>query len=583
MWTKRAVRGSSIGALMAALVAVGACSDTTDGADGGVRDRGVRDRGVASGDAGGLPSGLVTFHAAGATAELSFARSGAQYLVVPYSTASAQAEALAFTVEVSGARVDGGVRGTALGRGAGGLGSLGVVGLGLRERDPARWERWQGRLGVERWTRAAALQATRRFAASRPSGEILRLLAGSSCVLSSECGASEVCAQGSCSAQPTLKVGAFASTAQTITAQVKRKGSRGAILVETGVTVADAALDELLRLYDNVIHPRDVALFGDPALRDGQPTRASDRNGDGLVWIVITPKVAEKDDAVGFFVASDFVAVGEEPKSNEADILYLVAPSGGTGGTGVTALATIMAHELQHLLGFASKSYRAAVRGGQPALEALWLDEGQSHFAEDACGFGGENVTLLKQELFPAFGDTALLGGEDTLRLRATALLFVRFLFEQKGGVSYGAQGAISDGGGAAWLAALHTTSQQGRAAIEATYGNFKSAFERWLVAVGVSDRGVTASPLVTYRALIDDAATGNKIGTMIRGRRRDDTGKEVDLSGPLEDPLPLGSTSGTIANATGKYYLLSGLSGTARVKVTSSAPEFGYAVITLK
>ncbi|MBK6847698.1 MAG: hypothetical protein IPG96_09235 [Proteobacteria bacterium] len=523
MWTKRVVRGSVIGALLGALVAVGACSDTTEGADGGVRDRGVRDRGVAASDAGSLPSGLVTFHAAGATAELSFARSGAQYLVVPYSTASAQAEALAFTVEVSGASADAGVRGTALGRGSVEVGSTGVLGLGLRERDPARWERWQGRLGVERWARAAALQATRHFAAFRPSGEILRLLAGSSCVLSRECGASEVCAQGSCSAQPTIKVGAFASTAQTITAQVKRKGSRGAILVETGVTVADAALDELLRLYDNVIHPRDVALFGDPALRDGQPTRASDRNGDGLVWIVITPKVVEKDDkAVGFFVASDFVPVNEEPKSNEADILYLVAPSTGTG---VTALATIMAHELQHLLGFASKSYRAAVRGGQPAIEALWLDEGQSHFAEDACGFGGENVTLLKQELFPAFGDTALLSGEDTLRLRAIALLFVRFLFEQKGGVSYGAQGAISDGGGAAWLAALHTTSQQGRAAIEATYGNFKSAFERWLVAVGVSGRGVTASPLVTYRALIDDATTGNKIGTLIRGRRRDDTG----------------------------------------------------------
>ncbi|MBK6847699.1 MAG: hypothetical protein IPG96_09240 [Proteobacteria bacterium] len=54
-------------------------------------------------------------------------------------------------------------------------------------------------------------------------------------------------------------------------------------------------------------------------------------------------------------------------------------------------------------------------------------------------------------------------------------------------------------------------------------------------------------------------------------------------MIGPLEDSLPLGSTSGAIANATGKYYLLSGLSGTARVKVTSSAAEFGYAVITLK
>ncbi|MBK8479805.1 MAG: hypothetical protein IPL40_01300 [Proteobacteria bacterium] len=398
--------------------------------------------------------------------------------------------------------------------------------------------------------------------------------------MSSECAASEVCAHGSCAAQPTVKVGAFASSAQTITAQVKRKGSRGAILVETGTTVAEGALDELLRNFEDVIHPRDVALFGDPPLREGQPTLASDRNGDGLVWIVVTPKVAQKGNAVGFFVASDFVPVAEEPKSNEADILYLVAPSSDTD---VTALSTILAHELQHLIGFATKSYRAAVRGGQAAIEALWLDEGQSHFAEDACGFGGENVTLLAEELFPTFGDTALLSGEDTLRLRAMALLFVRFLFEQKGAVSYGAQGAISDGGGAAWLAALHSSPQQGRAAVEATYGSFKGAFERWLVTVGVSGRGVTDSPLVSYRAPIDDATTGAKIGVTLRGRRRDATGVEVELAGPLEERLAVGTTSGAIANASAKYYLLDGLSGQARVKVTSAAADFGYAVITLK
>ncbi|MBK8479804.1 MAG: hypothetical protein IPL40_01295 [Proteobacteria bacterium] len=127
-----------VGALATALVAVGACSDATDEADGGS----TRDRGAARTDGGvvppTLPAGLVTFRAAGATTELSFTRSGAQYLVVPYSTASAQAEALDFSVEVSAAGADGGVRNTSARSVSAGDPRVASQAYGLRVRDRPR-------------------------------------------------------------------------------------------------------------------------------------------------------------------------------------------------------------------------------------------------------------------------------------------------------------------------------------------------------------------------------------------------------------------------------------------------------------
>ena len=94
---------------------------------------------------------------------------------------------------------------------------------------------------------------------------------------------------------------------------------------------------------------------------------------------MLTERVADKLEAVGFFVPTDFAereGDDPEPNSNEADILYALPP--GSWDTTLVGIHRIMAHELQHVLSFAVKVRRAQANGGQGALEALWLDEGQS-------------------------------------------------------------------------------------------------------------------------------------------------------------------------------------------------------------
>jgi hypothetical protein len=242
-----------------------------------------------------------------------------------------------------------------------------------------------------------------------------------------------------------------------------------------------------------------------------------------------------------------------------------------------------MAHEFQHLLGFGAKVYKPKANGGQGALEALWLDEGQAHFAEDACGFGGENVVLLDEQVFPSFSDTAMFeNANDSLEMRGMAFTYVRYIFEQAGGVTYGGDGSITDGGGAAMLQKLHTSDKQGGAAVAAAYGDPKQAFDGWVAAISLDGRGVTTDSRYIFQALVDDPVTSQKVGVKIRGQRNNDNGDPVDLQGPIEEDLTA-DVSESIPNATAKFFLLKGKSGKVSVTVETQEQDFRFAVFKIK
>jgi hypothetical protein len=512
-------------------------------------------------DAGPPPEGLVTTKNANEVAEADFSEGTEQYLVVPYSVSSVAADEIAFTINLT---TDGA--------------SSTTSGLKMRwpqkaahKYDPAFVAKWQSRLAVAKWKRRLAVEAAAKIKKRGVKPQQM-----TSCQLSSDCEATEVCHLGECASTVSLDVSAFSATA-TISAQVKAKGTHAALLVDDASTLSDADATAILQSFDTVIYPRDVALFGNPPLQTGTAQLASDRNGDGLVWLVLTDKVAEKN-SVGFFLGTDFT---DEEKSNKADLLY-IKPS--TGAAGLAAVDRTMAHEFQHLLGFATKVYKAKVSGGSGSLEALWLDEGLSHFAEDACGYGAENVTLLDQELFPSFGDAALFeAAEDTTAMRAMALTFVQYLFERKGGVSYGADGSVSDLGGATWLKALHSQAQSGAASITATYGDAKNAVGQWIVALALAGRGVTDYPAYNFANPISDPKTGATIGMVIRGNRVDATGETVALTGPNEDEISDDETEESMRNASAKFFTLEGKSGKVSVNVSSTDSDFRFALIKLK
>ena len=418
-------------------------------------------------DSGPPPTGELITKKAGESADVDVASSG-QYMVVPYSVSATAADAIDFEITVTGG-----------GKTTSHTGQLTkAVRVPLKVRRPALWARWQQRLSAERWTRR---QMERAF--TMPHG-MTQHANGGTCTVSSGCKAGEVCAAGTCSTSVTVKVKEFAKV-DTITAEVKKKGKVAAILVDKDDTVPDATLATILKTFEETIYVRDVALFGNPALKSGGTVKASDRNGDGLVWLVLTKRTEDKKNAVGFFNAVDFTTGAT---SNKADILYINSKETKK----MSAVNPIMAHEFQHLLGYATKVYKPKVAGGSGALEALWLDEGQAHFAEGACGYGGENVNLLSEKAFPDFGDAAVIysPSDDELTQRTMAYMFVRYLFEQKGGVTYASGGGITDGGGAAFLKKLHTTSKTGTAAVDEALGSsYKAAFDTWGAALALDGR----------------------------------------------------------------------------------------------
>jgi hypothetical protein len=534
------------------------CSDTNGTGDGGPKKEG--------GAAPDLPPApeLVTFKKAGESAEADFEQAK-EYVVVPYSVSETAADAIEFTVKVTS------------GSGMGSQ-SFKLRVPSRRPVDPVFLARWQQRMKVERWLRGLAEQAAA-SPHSRPP-EMTTPLAGAACVSSTDgkCEANEVCFNKVCSSQLTIKTEKFSST-KTITANVKAKGKRAAVLVDSADTVDQGTIDSLLKRFEEIILPRSVALFGDPPLQGSSGPTASDRNGDGLVWLVLTKKVQEKK-AVGFFVATDFT---DEAASNKADILYIDAAAK------TDSALVILAHELQHLLGYGSKVYKPTVNGQTGGLEALWLDEGQAHFAEDACGFGGENTTLLRQQTLTGFSEKSLLFTQDDIAARGMAFLFVRYLFEQKGAVTYNADGSITDAGGAAFLKAIHSTTKQGveavKEALGSTFsGDWKAGFDNWMVAMTLDGRGLTQYPRYVYAALQDDPKTNNQIGVKIRGERKDETGAVVKLEGPLEDEITAtGDTAGQIPNATGKFFLLKSMTGKVNVSVTTQETDFRFALIRLK
>ena len=550
------------------------CETTETTSDGGPHKDGTvsGDGPITSPDQGVAPEGLVTTKNAKESVEVTFA-DGDEYLVVPYSVSDVAADEISFEIKIAGQQAS----------------DVSSSGFALRqplaplwERNPALWQHWQQRLMKERWTRRVAASAVKMRHVPLTG---FTPYAGESCTKSADCAETEVCHGGSCEASfplVTTRGDDEWTTATEFTVKVLKKGQKVAILADEADTSIDSgAVDTLLETLEAVILPRDRALFGDPPLQAGGEQLASDRNNDGLVWLVLTNKVHEKMENEGFFMHVDFT---EDATSNKADILYVDTDSMSN------AQATI-AHELQHLLNYAAKVYKPLVNGGQGKLEDLWLDEGQAHFAEDASGFGTDMANLIKNYAIADFSAQTLFesglnpdtgkpdADKDTMEMRSKAMTYMRYLFEQAGGVTYNADGTITDNGGAALLQKLHNSSQTGTAAITEAMGDYKAGFDGWITAMALDGRGVTTYAPYLYAPLMDDPKTGNQMGIKIRGTMQDESGGSVTLEGPLEEELTA-DTESTVPNGIGKFYLVKGMTGKVTVTVNTEDSDFRFSVI---
>ena len=153
--------------------------------------------------------------------------------------------------------------------------------------------------------------------------------------------------------------------------------------------------------FDDLIFRTDTAWFGSP----------TDINKDGRITILYTPEVNKftpKGSASyigGFFWGGDLFTKADYaaatppincPQTNEQEIFYLLAadPQAAFGDARSTALVRqatrgTIAHEFQHMI---NQGIRQFNQNSDP-FEVDWLNEGLSHFAEEAVGRAARGFT----------------------------------------------------------------------------------------------------------------------------------------------------------------------------------------------
>jgi hypothetical protein len=119
--------------------------------------------------------------------------------------------------------------------------------------------------------------------------------------------------------------------------------------------------------------------------------------------------------------------------------------------------------------------------------------------------------------------------------LRGGAYLFLRYLFEQQGGMEVQSDGAFTDLGGIAWIRGFFSVPETGVEAVEITTGaDFQDlALDFWTTLV-VSGRGINDDPRYNFEPRVEDPLTGYSYGVdpyaNIHGW--------LQLTGPLVQPL---------------------------------------------
>ncbi|MBC8088120.1 MAG: hypothetical protein H7Z40_12700 [Phycisphaerae bacterium] len=198
----------------------------------------------------------------------------------------------------------------------------------------------------------------------------------------------------------TFRVGNAASsnlcsTFQSVRAVVKAVSSKATIVQDISAPPGGFSQTDFLEMageFDSVIYPTDASWFGTP----------TDVNADARITILFTPEINKLTPAGslgyagGFFHSADLLARSIPSQgyscnsSNEQEILYLLVPDpnglvNGNRFSVTTARESsrgTTAHELQHMI---NQGVRQTA-SGTGKLEVTWLNEGLSHFAEEAVG-----------------------------------------------------------------------------------------------------------------------------------------------------------------------------------------------------
>ncbi len=363
-------------------------------------------------------------------------------------------------------------------------------------------------------------------------------------------------------------------THSTVRGEAKCVGTYVSVFIDNSIgndLIADEETSELCDSFDGIAED-ETMLLGEP----------SDVNNDGLVTVLMTPRVNRLTASLGggiagyFFSGDLYGTSGANAASNEQEIIFVPAPDpNGRYGDAVTSehllgdtLASIFAHELQHAISY---SRHVFVSGG-PAEEE-WLNEGLSRFVEDIVGYGNSNLPLYSAFLADTSPASLTTSGIMSYAENGGIYLFLRYLYEQAGdGRSFIAALVGSDATGVENL-------EKSFASNDENFNEFREFMAQWSVALAMNNHGLTSDARYRYLPPSYNSDTDNMSGVAMGENAN--YGGEQNAAGRVRLSDIANDSDVSIAPASVKYFGVSGISG--ELAITAEFSESFAALIRTK
>jgi hypothetical protein len=308
---------------------------------------------------------------------------------------------------------------------------------------------------------------------------------------------------------------------------------------EYGSVDEDMMADVIAQL-EQIVLPRERVLFGEE----------SDVDADGKLWVLMSYTV-NMYGAQAYVTWCDIgVTEGCYGYGHGHEIVYLGYNDPDDSRASADGITETVAHELAHLI---YAYHKVLLNGAAGVDENIYVTEGTSAMAQDLTGYnnGNQYVWAAALDMTETYGSddysVQAVSLNDLFRgsgyydqardgaLRGGAYLFLRYLFEQAGGMTIEGDGSLTDLGGMAWIASFFAVPETGVESVEATMGaDFQDLALDFWTALVVSGRDINDESAYNFHERVEDPLTGYEHGVdpfaNIHGW--------LQLTGPLVQPL---------------------------------------------
>ncbi len=281
----------------------------------------------------------------------------------------------------------------------------------------------------------------------------------------------------------------------------------------------EETFDDVVDKFEQIVLPRTRQIFGEE----------SDIDGSERIDVLVSYTVNQYG-VVAYVSTCDIAELaGCGSSGNGGEIIYMGIPDPESSYSSASAIVELWAHELNHLV---YTWHKYVGNDLYFASENIYLTEGFSELAQDLTGFNNGNQYIWAS----AIDMRDFYGGEDYSTqgvsindfirgdgyydydrdgpLRGGAYLFLRYLFEQAGGMDIAEDGTLTDLGGMAWIQDWFAVPELGAEAVEATTGaQLLDLAMDWYTAIVVTGRDLNDEPAYNYQPRVQDPLTTFEFG----------------------------------------------------------------------